>query len=256
MFGPPAPASQLGIGVDRRPHARALPDTGRRARRPRGRELELDPRAQDPRPAPAGAAQRAVRGVLVSRGGAYMLWRGFYGEVGTHLDHAGLLFPDRRAHRVRPGLSRRSARDAAQPVRDRQPARAAPRQPRQRHVHSRDALQSQPAQRVSDGPRVERRGGEAISPDAADRSDVCRGARPPRAAARAERQARGRSQGARDRVACADAGSRRRVLRALVRRARRPRAQAAGLGLGAHPARRSRSFPTRKRRSSSRASSR
>ena len=22
-----------------------------------------------------------------------MLWRGFYGEVGTHLDHAGLLFP-------------------------------------------------------------------------------------------------------------------------------------------------------------------
>ena len=93
MFGPPAPASQLGSawtgGLT--PALYRTQDGELEGREDANWNWILARKILDQlQPAPRNEPFAAF---WYHAAATYMLWRGFYGELGTHLDHAGLLFP-------------------------------------------------------------------------------------------------------------------------------------------------------------------
>ncbi len=93
MFGPPAPANQLGSGWTGgiTPALYKTQDGELEGRFDANWNWILARKILDQlQPAPRSDAFASF---WYHASAAYMLWRGFYGEAGTHLDHAGLLFP-------------------------------------------------------------------------------------------------------------------------------------------------------------------
>jgi tetratricopeptide (TPR) repeat protein len=93
MFGPPAPASQLGSGWTGglTPALYRTQDGELEGREDANWNWILARKILDQlQPAPRNEPFAAF---WYHASATYMLWRGFYGELGTHLDHAGLLFP-------------------------------------------------------------------------------------------------------------------------------------------------------------------
>jgi tetratricopeptide (TPR) repeat protein len=93
MFGPPAPASQLGSGWTGgiTPALYRTQDGELEGREDANWNWILARKILDQiQPAPRSEPFAAF---WYHASAAYMLWRGYYGELGTHLDHAGLLFP-------------------------------------------------------------------------------------------------------------------------------------------------------------------
>jgi tetratricopeptide (TPR) repeat protein len=93
IFGPPAPASQLGSGFTGgiTPSLIRTQDGELEGREDANWNWILARKILDfLQPAPRSEPFAAF---WYHASASYMLWRGYYGELGTHLEHAGLLFP-------------------------------------------------------------------------------------------------------------------------------------------------------------------